>query len=556
MAWTLGIHLGHDRAASIVKDGILHAHIAEERLDRLKHSPFLSIPFRSIDALLRLAHLRITDFAAIGVTYTRFKVGAFLTEVRDQLDDYYGVTPPTILSVSHHLAHALSSFHTSDFKEALLFVADGSGDRVEQDMVEAESWYLATSTGIELLGRRLQEWIPDVYNNPFLYLYPLMQDRERSSPMSLGYKYEQFTSMLGFGRQQEGTTMALAAYGRPLVDVRQHCFNSLDYSVARADLLDRIDAIRASRGLGYAAFIRRERRNLAATVQSFVEHGVLSILSSIRAQVGPRRLGLAGGLFLNCVLNSKVLHSGLFDQVHIVPTAGDDGQSIGAAFHAYNVACGRAGNSSRALPYLGIQYKARRIRRAITLSNLRYEHHKDTSLAKRIVSFLLEGKTVGLFRGRSEAGPRALCHRSILADPRSSRIRDHLNVNVKRREIFRPFAPVVCAEDQDTFFQLNQSSPYMVLSGTVRRQYRRALSGITHVDGSARLQSISEAADPVVHMILKFFAHETGFPILLNTSFNGKGEPIVESPEDAISAFLRMGIDALALENFFIVAAQ
>jgi carbamoyltransferase len=555
MPLTLGIHLGHDRSATIVKDGVLHAHIAEERLDRIKHSPFLKVPFLSIDALLKASRLKITDFAAIGATYTDIERPTFLSEIKDQLEDHYSVAVPSIVSLGHHHAHALSAFHTSDFKDAVVLVADGSGDS-HQEQKEAESWYMASHSGIQLIARRLQQWAPDIYDNPSLYLYPLMNEKERAAPLSLGHKYEQFSSLLGFGRHQEGTTMALAAYGRPLVDVRNYEFGKAEYSLTRGDILDAVDALRKVQGLSYSEFVRRERKNLAATIQRFIEHAIISILLRLRKELTGNRLCLAGGIFLNCALNQRILERRIFEKVHVVPTAGDDGQSIGAAFHAYNVACGRPANGSSPLPFLGLSHSMREIRHALIRHRLSYVRHSGGALAKRVVNLLLDEKIVGVLRGRSEAGPRALCHRSLLADPRSRDLKDRLNLTIKRREMFRPFAPVVTAEDQDKYFRLNQKSPFMVLAGQVRRKYRSYLHGITHVDGTARVQSISEKDDPFIYGLLKLFEKETGFPILLNTSFNGRGEPIVEGPDDAIKTSLRMSIDILVMENYLVEIVQ
>lgn len=552
MPMTLGIHLGHDRAASIVREGHLQAHIAEERLDRVKHSTLAEIPFRSVDALLRSERLALGDFAAIGVTYANYELEAFLPEIRDRLADRYRSPIPPLIAVKHHLAHALSAFHTCDFSEALLFVADGAGDPVPGGGLEAESWYLASPEGVEFAGGRCQSFVVDVYDTPVLSLYPLMTETDRRKEMSFGYKYEQFTSLLGFGPQQEGTTMALAAFGRSLVDVRQYRFETLHYSVKRGDVLEEINKLRQAAGMGYPAYVRRERPHLARTIQDYVEHAILSILTTLRRETGRRHLCLSGGVFLNCVLNHKILESGLFDDVHIVPAAGDDGQSIGAAFEAYRQACGRPTCCSRSLPFLGLRHGSRSIRTAIERNGLSYERLTDRPLAQRVVSCLLEGKVVGILRGRSEIGPRALCHRSLLADPRSRRLRDRLNRKIKRRQMFRPFAPVVAAEDRDRFFELAGESRFMLLSGRVRKKYRRALCGVTHVDGSARVQAISAEEDPFVHRLLKLFERETGFPVLLNTSFNGRGEPIVEKPEDAIATFLKTGIDALVLGNYLI----
>jgi carbamoyltransferase len=550
--FTLGIHLGHDRAVSIVKDGILHAHLAEERLDRVKHSPLFRVPFRSMNALFRQCRLKLSDFAAIGATYTRGDENAFLDELTAELEDYYQLPSPPLVSVGHHMAHALSSFHTADFQDALVFVADGSGDPVAGGKLEAESWFLASRGELHLAGRRLADHSDDIFDNPFLFVYSLMRQAERSLEMSFGHKYEQVTNLLGFGKHQEGTTMALASYGSALVDVKRYRFDALDYHVTRGTLLDELDSFRLSQHLGYKEFIRRYRKDLAATVQAFVEHSIVSILTVLRRESGCRRLCLGGGVFLNCAVNGRVLGSGLFDDIHVVPAAGDDGQSVGAAFLAYKVACGPATCSSQSLPFLGLEYSSRAIRSALGKSGLRSEVLTNSSLASQLSSCLARGQVVGLVRGRSELGPRALCHRSLLADPRSSIIRDTLNRVIKCREPFRPFAPVVTTEDQHIFFELEHSSRFMLFSTKVRKKYRRGLRGVTHVDGTARIQSISLLDDPFIHFLLKCFEKETGFPILLNTSFNRGGEPIVETPEDAIKSARAAGIGILVLERHLV----
>ena len=226
---------------------------------------------------------------------------------------------------------------------------------------------------------------------------------------------------------------------------------------------------------------------------------------------------------------------------------------MGAAFAAYAKEYGPPNRTSASLPYLGRSYSRAEIKDRLNYFGLKGRLLSDKQLANRVAKQLAAGRTVGLLKGRSEMGPRALCHRSILADPRRSEMKDHLNL-LKRRELFRPFAPVVTTETQFRYFDLKQESPFMLLTAAVRPEYRQSLPAIVHVDGSSRVQAISRKKDSFVYGLLKAFESETGFPILLNTSFNLDGEPIVEGPHDAITTYLNSDIDILVLENYYVTA--
>jgi carbamoyltransferase len=256
---------------------------------------------------------------------------------------------------------------------------------------------------------------------------------------------------------------------------------------------------------------------------------------------------------LSCKLNQHILSTTNFRKLHVIPAAGDDGQCVGAAFAAYAKEYGPPKRTSVPLPYLGRSYSRAEIKERLNYFGLRARLLNDKQLATRVAKQIAAGRTVGLLRGRSEMGPRALCHRSILADPRRSEMKDHLNV-LKRRELFRPFAPVVTADAQFRYFDLKQESPFMLLAAAVRPEYRQSLPAISHVDGSSRVQAISRKKDSFVYDLLKAFESETGFPILLNTSFNLDSEPIVEGPHDAITTYLNSDIDILVLENYYVTA--
>jgi carbamoyltransferase len=276
------------------------------------------------------------------------------------------------------------------------------------------------------------------------------------------------------------------------------------------------------------------------------------------------RLCVSGGVFLNCVANHKILKAGLFTEFYAMPACGDEGHAVGAAFAASALLKGRIPKSvplpadasiPHVLPYPGLSYDRFAVEAVIDRHGLPHQWHDDDVLADEIASLIAQGLTVGLLRGRSELGPRALGHRSILADPRLPSMKDHLNANVKFREAFRPYAPMVLAEHATEIFDLVQPSPFMLFACDVRAQYQTLLPAITHVDGTARVQTV-DSQEPFLHALLTAFHQRTGLAVLLNTSFNLAGEPIVETPEDAVRAFLSCGLDVLVLEGALITKAR
>ena len=545
----LGVHIGHDRGAAVVANGRLVGALAQERVDRRKHSPSPEIPYQAIDSLLRYLRMPFERIAAVGVSYTNVTIEKIVPQLAAELHDHYGCHVP-VYGVGHHTAHALAASYTAPFSDSLVLIADGSGDIIG-DQLEAESLFTAERAGVRLVGQRLQPFPMTHSTRRNFFNYEYLHEVDQSKQVSLGRKYEQLTYLLGFGHGEAGKTMGLASYGRPLVKPRFPA-QGLDFSLTIADVLREIDDIRIASGLPYHRFVRDRRADIAATAQAVIEQIVIDILNSVNGDGACENLSLAGGLFLNCLLNHRILERTKFRRVHIIPAAGDDGQAIGAAFHGYTAAFGIPSGSGTPLPYLGLAYTPREIARTLRHFRLRHEQLDETSLVHRVAAELASGRVVGILRGRSESGPRALCHRSILADPRRKAMRDYLNRRVKHREAFRPFAPVVTAEDQFRYFELLQESPYMLLAAQVRRSFRRALAAITHVDGTARVQAVEREAEPFVHALLRRFEEITGHPVLLNTSFNLSDEPIVESPHDAVSTFLRSGIDVLVLERHII----
>ena len=546
----LGVHIGHDRGAALVSNGELVAQIAEERLDRKKHSSSPELPLKSICAVLDSGGVCAQDLAVVGISYTGIEIARIVDLLRDELRDLLGAPQLEVLGIGHHECHAWATYGTSDVDRALIVIADGAGD-VVGSRAEAESVFVASGDTIELLDQRLQDFSLMRLTRRNSFLLPYMAEVDRTKQISLGQKYEQFTYLVGFGQREAGKTMGLAAYGKPMFVPEPPRFDGVHFSMTFETALVEIDEIWRRSGMPWHRFAKERAPDIAATGQALLEIYMLALLEAVNPRGAHRTLCAAGGVFLNCQMNGRILTERKFERLHIVPAAGDDGLAIGAALYAYRRAIGPIRRSSAPLPFLGPRYDDGDVVCALEQAELGVQKLDDDALADRVATDLAAGKVIGLARGRSEAGPRALCHRSILADPRIAGMKDHLN-RLKGREPFRPFAPVVTAEDQSTYFELEHASPYMLLATRLRPQFQSALPAIVHADGSSRVQAIGRAQDPFVHGLLRAFEGRSGFPILLNTSFNVAGEPIVEAPRDAVSTYLQSAIDVLVLDSYYV----
>jgi carbamoyltransferase len=547
---SLGVHIGHDRGAALVSNGELVAQVAEERLDRRKHSPSPELPLKSIHAVLDIAGAHAADLGVIGISYTGVEIDKIINLLRDELRDALGAPHLDVLGVGHHDCHAWAAYCTSDVNRALVVVADGAGDIVGQ-RAEAESLYVASGDVLELVERRLQDFGLMRMSRRNSFLLPYMAEVDRKKDISLGQKYEQFTYLVGFRHREAGKTMGLAAYGEPLFVPEIPRFESMQFPLTFETGLTEIDRVWQQSGQPWHRFVKDRAADIAASGQKLLEEYMLALLNGLNPAGAHTALCAAGGVFLNCQMNGRILTRTKFRELHVVPAAGDDGLSIGAAFNAYSRTFGAVRRGSKRLPFLGPSYAEDDIGKWLDHFGLRAERLEDSKLADRVAADLAGGKVIGLMRGRSETGPRALCHRSILADPRVSGAKDHLN-RLKGRELFRPFAPVVTEEDQSKYFELEHRSPYMLLATRLRPQFQAALPAIVHVDGSSRVQALSKSQEPFVHALLRSFEARTGHPVLLNTSFNVAGEPIVESPRDAIVTYLNSALDVLVMDAFYV----
>ena len=459
----------------------------------------------------------------------------------------------------HHHSHAASAFYPSPFEEAATLTIDGVGE------------WATTGLGVGE-GHRLRM----IYEQHF--------------PHSLGMLYSAFTYFTGFKvNSGEYKLMGLAPYGEPryadlirehLIDLREDGSFRLDmdyfgYLDGLVMTNDRFAALFGGPARPPESPITPREMDLARSIQEVTEEVMLKMARYARAVTGKRHLVMAGGCALNCVANGRIRRAGIFDDIWIQPAAGDAGGALGAALYAWHHLRGnpRAPVATRDRmkgAQLGPGFSAEAIRGFLDANGLPYRELSDAERADHIASRVANEKVVGLFQGRMEFGPRALCNRSILADARSSKMQSFLNLATKFRESFRPFAPVVLEEDAPLYFEAIHDSPYMLLvdqvcqgrlvPGSGKQQDtplvewvntpRSDVPAITHVDYSARIQTIDRERNPRMHDILTAFKARTGHGIMVNTSFNVRSEPIVCTPEDAYVCFMRTGIDTLILENF------
>ncbi|MDR3045033.1 MAG: hypothetical protein LBU75_12360 [Desulfovibrio sp.] len=545
----MGIHIGHDRSVSVVENGVLIGHLAEERVDRVKHSRSVAFPRRSLHVLRRSLGFSLDEVSAFAITYAFVDMNTLGPHLAEDFRAEFDLPDATVFCMGHHLAHAYSTFFTSPFREAAILVADGAGDLVD-GRLEAESAYRASPDRIEPIWSRRQDLPSSDVERRNFFCMPYMGDWDRPKQVSFARKYEQFTYALNFGWGQSGKTMGLAAWGKALFPPPAHALNAPDFPLSMADMMAELEELRAASGMSFGRFVRERAKEVAATAQSAVEGVVLAVCRHVRDLCPSDNLCLAGGLFLNCVLNHKIAQESGFKNIHIVPACGDDGQSIGAAYFA----CERSGGvliPRPVSPYQGPAPDRQAALAAVEAAGLgeMAQTLDDEPLIAEIVARLKEGRTVGLCRGPSEMGPRALGHRSILANPTDRRMHAHVNRYVKHREDFRPLAPIVRWEDQFSIFELAVPSPHMLFTAQVRPEWKEKIPAVTHVDGSARVQAVRQEDDSFLHRLLTVMGAQTGVPVLLNTSLNGRGEPIVEAPAEALAMLHRSNLDTVVVEN-------
>ncbi|MCX7766525.1 MAG: hypothetical protein N2246_07465, partial [Candidatus Sumerlaeia bacterium] len=388
-------------------------------------------------------------------------------------------------------------------------------------------------------------------------------------PHSLGLLYSAFTYYLGFKvNSAEYKVMGLAPYGKPrfydklreLIEVKDDGsfimnMKYFEYPYGLKMTNGYFDRLFGGTRRTPETKVTEREADIAASIQLLTEEILLKMASFVHRQTGMQNLCLAGGVALNCVANGRLLRESPFKQIFIQPAAGDAGGAIGVAFYIYNTILKQPRQYVMTNAYLGPEYSAEEIKSTLDSYSAHYEELESQQLVRRVAELLAQGKIIGWFQGRMEFGPRALGARSILADPRDPKMKDIVNEKIKHREAFRPFAPSVLEDRVSENFEFNGSSPFMLLVAQTKNGFER-MPAITHVDGSARLQTVSRQQNPLYYDLIAEFAKITGLPVILNTSFNVRGEPIVCTPQDAYLCFMRTDIDYLAIGPFLLDKAR
>ncbi len=579
----------HDAAAALLRDGALIAAAEEERFSRIKHDfgfpeqsikycleeagittgdldyvVFYEKPFRKFDRIL------MTAFQSFPRSWRMFGE-ATINWLGDKLwmknviQTKIGIAPEKILFEDHHLSHAASAFYPSPFEEAAILTLDGVGEWTTTASGTAKGNDIALTHEIRF-------------------------------PHSLGLLYSAFTAFLGFQvNEGEYKVMGMAPYGVPryMDKIFDHLLRVADDGSFRMNMdyfsyhysdektfnsrfVDLFGPPRDPRmhfftsrtrfpsyfGEKPADFAEQCRLNehyadVAASIQKAIEEIILKLARDLHKRTGLTKLCMAGGVALNSVANGRILNETPFEDLFIQPAAGDSGGALGAALHVYHALLGKPRNFRLEHAYWGKAYSGSEIQSFLDGQNIKYERFSDDDkLLDRVVDDLVGGKVVGWYQGRFEWGPRALGNRSILADPRSEMMKDTVNIKIKFREPFRPFAPVILEQNADEFFKGRNTarqypSRYMLLVLPLKEDKADQVGAVNHM-GTGRLQTIREEWNPRYYKIVEKFGRATGVPVLLNTSFNLRGEPIVTTPANAYSTFSKSGIDVLVLENFMI----
>ncbi|OGU81136.1 MAG: hypothetical protein A2254_05735 [Ignavibacteria bacterium RIFOXYA2_FULL_35_9] len=574
----------HDSAAALINDGEILAAAQEERFTRIKHDH--NFPINAIKYCLKEAGITAQqiDFVAFYdkpfikferiletyLTYAPHGIKSFVKAIplwikkkiwmRELIKKELGYEGE-ILFPEHHESHAASAFYPSPFNRAAYLTMDGVGEWA------TTSYGLCHENGIKILG-------------------------ELHFPHSLGLLYSAFTYYTGFKvNSGEYKVMGLAPYGKPtyvqkiydhLIDLKEDGsfkmnMEYFDYCAGLTMTNKKFNDLFEGAPRVPETNLTQKEMDLAGSVQEVTEEIMLRMARHVKKITGEKYLCLAGGVALNCVGNGKLLRENIFDDIWIQPAAGDAGGAIGAACIAYHQHLEqpmpkKSGRDLQKGSYLGPHYSNEEIKEFLSHYSLPYRYYEDEKLFDAVSDLISQEKVIGWFQGRMEFGPRALGSRTIIGDARSPQMQKKMNLKIKFREGFRPFAPSVLAEKASEWFEIDRESPYMLLVAEVKNEKQRKMTNeeinlwgidqlnvirsevpaITHIDYSARLQTVNKLDNPRYHALIKKFYEKTGCPVIVNTSFNVRGEPIVQSPLDAYKCFMRTGIDVLVLENFIL----
>ena len=586
----------HDSAACLIQDGDIIAAVQEERFTRIKHDsafptnaikyclkeakidpdkienivfyekPFLKFE-RLLETYLAFAPKGFTSFAKAMPLWIKdklFQKHTLINELKSTLGEAINWNERLLFS-EHHLSHAASAFYPSPFERAAVLTLDGVGEWATTSLA------IGNGKDIKVL-------------------------KEIKFPHSLGLLYSAFTYYTGFKvNSGEYKIMGLAPYGEPryaelikqkLINIAddgsfQLDMSYFDYAIGLTMTNKKFDTLFGGPPRKPETYLSQKEMDLAASIQKVTEEIIIKLATGIAKDTGEKNLCLAGGVALNCVANGTLLREEIFDNIWIQPAAGDAGGALGAALSTWHLHYKNERNLSEGYDsmkgsYLGPEFSGDETKEELNSCGAVYKKLSDKDLIEEIVSALEEQKAIGWMQGRMEFGPRALGGRSIIADPRSVTMQKQLNLKVKYRESFRPFAPSILNDDVSKWFEINVVSPYMLFVADVKEDKRRSMSSsekllfgidklnvprssipsVTHVDYSARIQTVHSETNPLFYSLISKFKEKTGCPLVINTSFNIRGEPIVCTPSDAFNCFMGTDLDMLAIGNYLLVKSD
>ena len=532
----------HDSSAALIAQGRIVATAEEERFSRVRHHR--GYPHHALDFCLKEGKLALQEIDAIAVPYHPLLFlkhpnlrpeallrNLFNTAVCIHYRRQMRKEAPhaKVVFVPHHLAHAASAFYCSGFERANILTIDGSGE------TESFAFFIGDKDGI----RRIWD-------------IPLSTFFGGGKWRSIGLIYTSVTSLLRLGVNGEGKTMGLASYGKPVYDfsdilnIRTH----RDFRIDRRRLLAKYGHMARKEGEPLSL----EHKNLAASLQKALELSIVNLAREAFEKSGIRNFCLAGGVALNCNTNSEILTQDFCDALFVQPAASDGGIALGAALEV-SARLGEQVKGALVSASYGPEFGNDEIEKLLRGAKVRYR--KETDIAKAAARLIASGNVIGWFQGRMEMGPRALGNRSILADPTAMDMAERVNREVKHRESWRPFAPSVAEEEAPRYFSWSgsdkaRSSPFMLHTFYVKDEYRNAFPAITHVDGSSRIQTVRPDQNQRYYSLLVELGKLNGHKMVLNTSFNDKGEPIVCTPQDAVRCFFATGLDALVIGDYIV----
>lgn len=562
MTYILGLNSAyHESSACLIKEGKIIAAVEEERLNRKKHAKPARVdnpdelPVNAIDFCLKKAGITLKDVDHIGFSFSPAKrlrnkyfdekvtAGSWgskegedlfyqkLMQIPQKLSELYGVDVKGKFQwIDHHTSHAGSAYFVSPFEEAAILVVDGIGE------FESTTLYKGKDNKIKRI-------------------------RSITYPHSLGFLWEKLSQFLGFSEYDACKVMGLASYGNfkkyykqlmSFVKINCRDFN-VDHNIVKFRVEDysELEKILGNKREPHEE-IEERHADIAAALQRITEEILIKLANYLYRETKLENLCLAGGVALNCVANSVLQEKTPFTDVYVQPVAHDAGTAIGAAYFIWNQQLGNSRSFVIAHSYFGPDYSNEEIRKVLEENNLKFTEQRD--IEKEVAKLVSEGGVVGWFQGKMEMGPRALGNRTLLADPRNPKIRDVLNLKVKHREYFRPFAPSVLVDKADEWFRIPKksiSSDFMLFAYDVFENKRGIIPAVIHVDGTSRIQTVRKETNHQYYKLIQEFEALTGVPMVLNTSFNDR-EPIVCSPQDAVNTFLKTRIDYLAIGNFLV----